>query len=177
MDYTIQWHALAGVKFPTGNSSKLSTPDFAAGIGGHDLALGSGSYDGLIGTDIFLRRSKLFLTASTQYAIRSEGSFDYQYANDLSWNGGPGVYLGLTDDYTLSCQAIVSGETKGEDTSHGVPTTDTAETSVYLGPQVNFTWGTRWSASMGADLPVSIVSTGEQIVPTFRVHAAVTFRF
>jgi len=179
VDYTFSWNGLAGVKLPTGDSHHLnpSEPDFAAGIGGHDLALGSGSFDGIIGTDIFARRKKLFLTAGTQYAIRSKGDFGYQYANDLSWSGGPGVYLALKDDYTMSLQGIVSGEYKGEDTRHGVATDDTAETSVYLGPQINFTWENQFSAQIGADLPVSIKSSGEQIVPTFRIHAAVTWRF
>jgi hypothetical protein len=178
-DYTFNWNALAGLKLPTGDSGHLraSEPDFAAGIGGHDLALGSGSFDGVIGTDIFGRWKKMFLTAGTQYAIRSEGDFGYQYANDLSWSGGPGVYVALKEDYTLSFQAIVSGEYKPEDTRNGVATDDTAETSVFLGPQINFTWGSQLSAQLGADLPVSIKSSGEQIVPTFRIHAAVTWRF
>ena len=179
VDHTFNWNALGGVKFPTGNSHHLNPAenDFAAGIGGHDLALGSGSFDGVIGTDIFARRSKFFLTAGTQYTIRSEGDFGYQYANDLSWSGGPGVYLALKEDYTLSAQAIVSGEYKTEDTVHGVATDDTAATSVFLGPQINFTWGSELSAQLGAELPVSIRSSGDQIVPTFRIRAAVTWRF
>jgi opacity protein-like surface antigen len=178
-DYTFTWNALAGLKLPTGDSHHLNPAeeDFAAGIGGHDLALGSGSVDGVIGTDIFARWNRIYVTAGTQYAIRSAGAFDYQYANDLSWSGGPGVYLALKDDYTLTFQAIVSGEYKKEDTIRGAATDDTAETSVYLGPQLNFTYGSRLSAQVGADLPVSIVSSGEQIVPTFRIHAAVTWRF
>ena len=114
---------------------------FAAGIGGHDLTYGSGSVDGLIGTGAVARWKRLFVTASVQYAIRSSGAYDYQFANDLSWVGGPGVYLALNHDYTLALQAACSGETKGHDLAQGVPTTDTAETIVYLGPQVHFTWG------------------------------------
>jgi hypothetical protein len=179
VDYTFNWNAMGGVKFPTGNSHHLNPAeeDFAAGIGGHDLALGSGSFDGVVGTDIFVRRTKFFLTAGTQYTIRSEGDFGYQYANDLSWSGGPGMYLALKDDYTLSVQAIVSGEYKREDTVHGVAMDDTASTSVFLGPQINFTWGSELSAQLGAELPVSIKSSGDQIVPTFRIRAAVTRRF
>ena len=176
-DFTINWNGLAGVKFPTGDSHFLATDNITAGIGGHDLALGSGSYDGVIGTDIFARWKRIFGTASTQYSIRSEGSFGYQFANEISWNGGPGVYLALKDDYTLSLQAAVSGEYKENDTVHGVATEDTANTSVFLGPQINFTWGSKFSANAGADLPVSIKSSGDQIVPTFRIHAAVTWRF
>lgn len=179
IDYTFNWNGMAGVKFPTGNSHFLK-PDLdgiTAGIGGHDLALGTGSYDGVVGTEIFLRWKKFFGTAGTQYNIRSEGTFGYQFANELGWNGGPGVYLALKDEYTLSLQAVVSGEYKKEDTIHGVATDDTAITSVFLGPQINFTWGSDLSANVGADLPVSIKSSGDQIVPTLRLRAAVTWRF
>src|SRR4051794_18510271 len=48
-NYTLTWNALAGIKFPTGNSSHLKESDVESenglpesGIGGHDLALGSG---------------------------------------------------------------------------------------------------------------------------------------
>jgi opacity protein-like surface antigen len=179
VDYTFNWNALAGVKFPTGDSSHLNPneDDFAAGIGGHDLALGSGSFDGVIGTDIFARWKKLFVTAGSQYAIRTEGDFGYRYANEVSWSGGPGAYLALKDDYTLSVQAIVSGEDHGADTVKGVATDDTAETSLYLGPQIGFTWGSRFSGQVGGFLPMSIRSTGDQIVPSFRIQAAVTWRF
>jgi hypothetical protein len=177
--YTFNWTALGGVKFPTGNTSHLNPyePDFAPGIGGHDLTLGSGSYDGLVGTGFFGRWKRLFLTGAMQYAIRSEGAYGYQFANDWTWFGGPGFYLVLGDQQTLSLQAVVSGESKGEDTVNGAPTEDTAATSVYLGPQVNYTWSSSVSAMVGADLPVSIVSSGEQVVPTWRLRAAVTLRF
>ena len=55
--FTFNWTALGGLKFPTGDSAQLNPnqEDFAPGIGGHDLALGSGSYDGLVGTGFFAR--------------------------------------------------------------------------------------------------------------------------
>src|ERR1035437_7180902 len=176
---TFRWTALGGLKFPTGDSDKLNPaqPDFAAGIAGHDLALGSGSYDGLVGTGFFDRWQRLFLTGAMQYAIRSEGAFGYQFANDWTWLGGPGVYLMLGDKCTLEIQAVVSGESNGQDSINGVASDDTAVTSVFLGPQLNFTWAGRLSAQLAADLPVSIAASGEQIVPDYRVRAALTWRF
>jgi hypothetical protein len=178
-DWMFNWNILGGVKFPTGNSSELGIPDseFPEGIGGHDLALGSGSYDGIIGTGVFGRWKRGFFTANLQYAIRSEGAFQHQYANDLTWLGGPGVYLILADRYTLSFQAVISGETKGKDTFAGVPDEDSAETLVYVGPQVNFTWGSRLSAELAADLAVSRSNSGTQVLPDYRIRAAVSFRF
>ncbi len=179
MDSNFTWTFLGGIKFPTGDSSRLNTPDSALpeGIGGHDLALGSGSFDGVVGTGATARWKKLFLTATMQYAIRSEGDFQHQYANDLTWSGGPGAYLALNHKYTLALQVITSGEAKGKDAFSGVPDGDSAETLVYLGPQINFTWGGKTSAQIGADLPLSRDNSGMQVMPDYRVHAAVTWRF
>jgi hypothetical protein len=86
-----------------------------SGIHGHDLALGSGSVDGIVGGEIFGNFDRFFATMSVQYAIRTEGSFDYTYANDLTWIGGPGYYPYLDDNMTLGVQAVLTGETKGND--------------------------------------------------------------
>src|SRR5205807_459591 len=124
-----------------------------------------------------VRWKRLFLNAGVQYAARTQGNFGHQYANDLTWSGGPGAYLALTDQRTLAFQVLVSGEAKGKDTVYGVPDGDSAETIVYLGPQINFTWQSKWSAQLGADLPVSIQNSGLQAVPDYRIHAAFTWRF
>src|SRR6185369_2561187 len=112
-----------------------------SGIHGHDLALGSGSYDGIIGTSFYARRGRFFGSAQLQYAIRTTGDFDYRYANDLTWFGGPGYYLLMKDEFTLGLQLAVSGEYKGLDSFQGHDAQDTGVTAVYLGPQLNFTWG------------------------------------
>jgi hypothetical protein len=178
-NFNFNWTLLGGIKFPTGNSSLLNTPDseLPEGIGGHDLALGSGSYDGLIGTGISGRWKRLFAAANLQYSIRSEGDFQHQYANDLVWSGGPGGYLVLGHQYTLSLQAIVSGETKAKDTFAGAPDPDSAETLLYLGPQLNFTWGDRFSATAAVDFPVVRDNSGAQVMPDYRIRAAINLRF
>ena len=178
-NFTFNWTLLGGVKFPTGDSSKLNTPDddLPQGIGGHDLALGSGSYDGVVGTGIYGRWKKGFFMASVQYVVRSEGDFQHQYANDLIWFGGPGLYLAMEHEYTLALQFVISGETKGKDTFSGVPDPDSAETLIYLGPQINFTWGSQLSVQLAADLPVFRDNPGVQVLPDYRVRAAFTWRF
>jgi hypothetical protein len=178
-DFSFNWTALGGVKFPTGNTSQLNPEqeDFAPGIGGHDLTLGSGSFDGLFGTGFTVRWRRVFLAGMMQYALRTEGAYGYQFANDWTWLGGPGVYLLLTDRHSLALQVAVSGETKGQDTLNGVPTDDTAVTSVLLGPQLTYTWSSRLSALVAVDFPVSIVSSGTQIVPTYRLRGAFTWQF
>ena len=183
-DFTFDWRLVGGLKFPTGDSTRLSESDVESepplpdsGIGGHDLALGSGSYDGIVGTSLSGRWKRVFAKGAMQYAIRTEGDFGHQYANDITWSGGPGVYLALNHQYTFTVQALASGETKGKDTYYGMPDDDSAETIVYVGPQLNFTWGSQLSAQLGADLPVNVDNTGVQVVPDYRVRAALTWRF
>ena len=185
MNATFRWTVSGGVKFPTGNADRLKE-EFneveepvgpASGIHGHDLALGSGSYDGLVGTALFGRWKKLFLAANVQYAIRSEGEFDYRYANDLTWAGGPGAYVLVSENHTLSVQVVVSGEHKGLDTFRGAPAQDTGMTAIYLGPVINFTWRENLSAFVGFGLPVSIQNTALQTVPDYRIGAGVAWHF
>jgi hypothetical protein len=186
---TVAWTVHGGVKLPAGSSDRLQEevdeltapppPPGApeSGIHGHDLALGSGSVDGIVGTGIFARKQRLFFSANAQYTIRSKGDFDYRYANDLTWWGGPGFFLALKENYTVALQLNVSGESKERDTFQGSKADDTGITSVFLGPQISVTWGERLSAELGADLPVSIDNTALQSVPDYRVRAAVNWRF
>ena len=147
------------------------------GIHGHDLALGSGSVDGILGSSVYASRDRFFLTAVVQYAIRREGAFGYQFANDLTWFGGPGWYPLLNHRYTLGLQMVLSGETKGKDTQMGERLDDTALTALYFGPGVRFTWTTQLSAEVYADLPVLLNNTALQTLPTFRLRGGLVWRF
>ena len=182
---TVLLNLLGGVKFPTGSTSRMKE-EFAevedpvgpvSGIHGHDLTLGSGSFDGILGATVYLRSGRFFLDSVVQYAIRSEGDFDYRFADDLTWAGGPGVLLVLREGFSLSLQAVVSGEHKGLDTFQGAEAEDTGVTAVYLGPQLNLTFSDKLGARVGADLPVSIDNTALQTVPDYRIRGGVTWRF
>jgi len=184
------WHVYGGLKFPTGDSDRLreeSEEDHGdpgameheeiSGIHGHDLALGSGSWDGVVGTEIYARYQRWFLTAGLQYAIRSEGDFDYQFANDLTWNGGPGFYVLENETWMLGLQAVVSGETKGRDEFDGEKLDDTDITSVFVGPQLILRWKSHLSATLAGDLPISIDNGGLQAVPDYRIRASLSWHF
>jgi hypothetical protein len=178
---------LGGVKFPTGDSSRLGEEleeghhhedaHVESGVHGHDLTLGSGSFDGIIGASVFWSWRRLFVTAATQFAIRSEGDFDYQFAHDLTWTGGPGVFALLAHGYSLGLQAVLSGETKGKDTQQGERLDDTGITAFYVGPGINFTWGTSLAADVALDVPVVQDNTAVQIVPDYRIRGGLTWRF
>jgi hypothetical protein len=185
-DALFAWDLIGGVKFPTGSSDRIkeelseTDPDPgvpASGIHGHDLALGSGSYDGIVGTGIFASWQRLFITAALQYNIRSRGDFDYRYANDLAWHVKPGGYLWLSHNGSLGLQLALSGEDKGKDDLAGEKAEDTGMTSVFIGPELSYTWKEHLSAELGAEFPVVNDNTALQLVPDYRVKAAVSWRF
>ncbi len=185
MHSTFSWSVFGGVKFPTGDSGRIKEElnevevpgALESGIHGHDLALGSGSYDGVVGTGLYARYQRGFFRASMQYSIRSRGDFGYRYDNDLTWSGGPGLFIILSEDWTASLQFVISGEDKGLDRFRGERAEDTGITSVYLGPQFNVTWSDKLGAELGVDLPVLLENTALQSVPDYRVRAAITYRF
>lgn len=185
-DWLVSVAALGGVKFPTGNSGRLreelnemEPPPGApeSGVHGHDVALGSGSVDGVVGVSAFTSWRRLFVTAEVQYAIRTTGSYHYRYANDLLWSAGPGVFLWVEHGRTLGVQFVVSGEAKAKDTLHGEKADDTGMVSVAVGPAATLTWDNRLTAELAVDVPVSQENTALQIVPDVRVRAGATWRF
>jgi hypothetical protein len=180
------WDLVGGVKFPTGDSDRIkeelseSEPAVGvppSGIHGHDLALGSGSYDGIVGTSLFASWQRFFVTGAVQYTIRSRGDVDYRYANDLSWHLKPGGYLWLAHQETLGLQLAASGEVKGKDNLAGVTAEDTGITSVFVGPELSFTWKERLSAELGAEFPVVNDNSSLQLVSDYRIRSAITWRF
>lgn len=180
-DWGFSWAVSAGVKFPTGSASfldELLDPSFpGSDIGGHDLALGSGSYDGSVGTGINAHWQRLFFTGDYDYAIRGTGHDHYRYANEMTWSAGPGYRLLQNDAYTLSLQFLVTGEYKGLDTLDGVPDADTGITQVSIGPKLILALADGVVGSLGVELPVIQHDTGLQAVADYRLKAGFMLRF
>jgi hypothetical protein len=183
-DFTASVVLMAGVKFPTGDTSRLRE-EFdeteipgapPSGIHGHDLALGTGSYDGIFAGQTSLRYRNFFFQVDAQFALRGEGDFSYEPANDISWSGGPGYYLVHNAHSIVGLQLVVSGEHKSLDRFQGEPAEDTGITSVFLGPRLIASLG-RVSGEIGVDIPVSIDNISLQTVPDYRVRAGIAFRF
>lgn len=175
---------IAGIKLPTGDSGRLKeefnevevegAPE--SGIHGHDLALGTGSYDAILGAQLYLRYKSLFFQADTQFTIRGDGRHSYHFANDLSWSGGPGVYVIRRDDASLGLQCVISGEYKDTDRFQGRTAEDTAITSLYVGPRVTAHFG-RVTGEVGIDLPVVLDNSSLQAVPDYRIRGGFTVHF
>jgi hypothetical protein len=180
------WTLIGGVKFPTGSgdrikeekSESLPAPGFPeSGIHGHDLALGSGSYDGIVGTTAAFHWDRFFTIAGIQYAVRTRGAYGYRYANDLSFHVKPGYFLYVSHESTVGMQFAVTGEAKGKDVFRGNKAVDTAVTGLFLGPEFSYTWKEKMSADLGAEFPVLLHNTSLQAVPDYKLRAAVNVRF
>lgn len=192
----------AGLKFATGSSDRIAEElgeghahgdlvdrhaehehghgdedaPILSSIHGHDLALGSGSYDFPLGLNLYAESGRTFATASVQYVIRTRGDFDYEYADDILWDVGPAYYLVLCPDYTVALRANLSGEHKGMDNLSGELQGDTGITSNFIGPEIILTAGD-FSADIAWDIPLDINNTGVQSVNDYKLRFALSYRF
>ena len=183
-DFTFSAVFITGVKFPTGDSGRLKeefnevqvegAPE--SGIHGHDLTLGTGSYDGIFGGQASLRYKNFFVQQDLQFTLRGDGLHQYHFANDLSWSGGPGYYFVRNPHAIVGLQAVISGEYKDVDRFRGKPAEDTGITSVFAGPRVVVSLG-KISAEIAAEFPLTIDNTALQVVPDYRLSGAIAIRF
>lgn len=178
-DFAASLIGLAGIKFPTGATQRL-TEEFheteipgasLSGIHGHDLTLGTGSYDGIFGVQASMRYKSCFAELDSQFSWRSEGAHDYRFANDVTWSGGPGFYAVRSRDLVVGCQCAVTGEHKDVDTFRGAPAEDTGITSVFIGPRLIASHD-HLSGEIAAEFPVFIDNTALQVVADYRLRAS-----
>lgn len=186
---TLHVNLVSGLKLPTGSTARLreelNETDFPPGatesaVHGHDLTLGSGSYDVIVGGNTQYTVNRFVLPASIQYAYRTTGRYGYRFANDLAWQLAPGYYALLDHSRSGIVALAVSGELKGEDEfdNGGTHThaEDTGMKSVYVGPQFTYTAGETLSFGAGVDFPVVSKNTAFQIVPDNRIRLSLTAR-
>ncbi len=175
---------LAGIKAPTGDPIQLKSerdgggdedPDNA--VGGHDLALGSGSWDIVLGANAIGRLDQWYASAQIFYTWHTEGAYQYRIANELTATGSLGYYLVMEARERLGVQINLTGETKGLDTVAGDKTDDTANHNLFIGPEFDALFAGRLTALLGLDLPIFERNSEVQLVPTWRVRAAVGWTF
>jgi hypothetical protein len=198
MRYGIVINLLGGVKFPTGDASAIrdevdqsrlfesflppGTPHDPLGhslssVHQHDLALGSGSYDGVFGLTLNARWHRWFLNSQFQYNLRTSGEEGFRFGDELMVSGGPGFFVFLGETWTLSLGPNAVYDTMARDELLGRPSERTGSTAWYLGPRLNFTWGIHLSANAGFDMPLRIANNGFQSVPDYRINGGISWRF
>lgn len=182
-DWSFYASFLGGIKLPTGSTTYLKEEaheeeDGPEGhVHGHDLTLGSGSIDGLVGIELFNRWKKFFIDSEIQYSLRTEGTINYRYANDLTWNIKPGYDIFKKHDYVFNMGFNTYGEHKKDDVVNGEREEGTGITSIFVGPDFGFKWQKRITASLGAKLPIFQQVSGIQLVPSYKITTTFNFNF
>ena len=148
-----------------------------SGVHGHDLALGTGSLDGVFGADVSCQWKRAFFEAGLQYTLRGDGLHSYDFADDLLWHAGGGFVVLQSEGWNAALGVRFSGETKSEDEFRGARLDDTAITTVFVGPRLAVTAGERMSANVGIDFPIRRDNSGVQTVPDYRVQGGVSWQF
>jgi len=88
-----------------------------------------------------------------------------------------GRYLVLEHDHTVSLQLNLAGEVKDYDQLAGVELDDTHARVLFLGPQLGFTFGSRWSLEVRAEAPIDTDNSAIQTTASWRLRAAFVGRF
>ncbi len=189
----------AGIELPTGDTERLreagddhhavevhekhggehheENVPVPTGVHGHDLALGSGSWDVPFGVMFAANHERWIANALAQYTYRTEGDFGYRYADDLLWSVSAGRYLLLDEGGTIALRANLIGEYKGKDRQHGEIDDSTGRTSLLAGPQLDITLRDKVFGLFAVDLPITVNNTGEQLTADYRLRMALTVRF
>jgi len=193
MTHSFRVNLLGGIKLPTGDSEFVrkdveqhKTLDAIYGTGHdhvfnavhlHDLALGSGSVDAVFGITANARYKRAFFTVEGQYYLRTEGESDFEFGDTAMISGGPGVYIILKKDFTLSFQGVFRYEETLRSSYSGQESNQTGMREIYGGPQITMTIGSHFGAQAGGDIPIDIHNNGFQVVPDYRVHGSLTWSF
>ncbi len=180
---------LAGLKLPTGRPGQLSSelaeagapdddtgPAAASAVGGHDLALGFGAWDPIVGLAGGGRHGRWFAACQGTWSLNTEGAYRYRVAPELAADLGVG-YAVLDERWRVTVQGNLTIESKGQDTVAGHPTDDTENHDLFAGPEVAAVVDRRVQAHAGFDLPVIERNSATQLVPTWRLRGGVDWRF
>ncbi len=144
-------------------------------VGGHDLTLGSGSVDGVLGTGIFFRQGDFYATAGGQYVLRSTGAAGYRYGDLITWRVAPGYLFVNNSEQVMGIQVNVSGEHHDPNRVYGARDHGYADT-IYAGPEF-MAQGENLSLNLGLDLPVKYHGEGMTLAPDYRARVHFNWRF
>jgi hypothetical protein len=189
---------LSGVKFPTGDARRIDdevqqslvfqsllppgTPHdplshSISSVHQHQLALGSGSYDGVFALIVNSRYDRFFANGQFQYYLRTHGEENFKFGDEIIITGGPGAFLFLERTWTLSVAVNGTYDSMGRDELIGKVSDRTGSTEWFVGPYVYFSFGTHFTANAGVDLPLYVTNHGFQSLPEYQVRGGVTWRF
>jgi hypothetical protein len=187
-----------GVKLPTGDTGTLESfsqekQGRTAGVsdvttsfqkhhpastasGGRALTFGTGSVDYIFGLSFFGRMQRWLVMGATQYSLRTEGDFGYEYADDFIFDFGPGYYFYIQDEQTAALRLALTGEFKERDHVNGELVDGSGFSNLYLGPEILVNLETML-LRVGVDFRMSSDEAGATVMPDTRIRSGWTWRF
>jgi len=145
-------------------------------ISGHDVALGSGSWDVFGGIKAEWASDNWLADLMAQYYLRTEGDFDYEFADDLYVSADVGRILVQKDEFAMSLRGGILGEFRDADEQNGVKIDHTKLDSWYAIVTAAAAWQA-FTAEFGVDFALDQDSGAATLVPDerFRISAGVYF--
>jgi hypothetical protein len=181
---SVDWRIRAGAKLPTGDADQLNSYTLAETInnGGSnvysfDHAIGSGSFDWILGSSLFLRDDRFVGIADAQYIGRTTGENDFRFGDKVTAHVTPG-YVFFQRGKDIFVFLVDSSYTfVGEADSSGSKVPNTGESSFYMGPRVLATFNDVFSTYVGVSLPLYHDMTGTQLATDYQIIASVMGAF
>jgi len=145
-------------------------------IHAHQLALGSGSWDAIVGLRADYEQGLWFADAMALGYIRTEGDHDYHYADDLYLSSHVGRVLHRTPVSELRLRGGILGEFRDADEQGGVSIDHSEFTAYYAQGTLIYSAGAL-SGELGIDLPIEQESGAPSLVPESRIRASFGVNF
>jgi hypothetical protein len=177
-----------GIKLPTGDTGSLAEDVSGDEVrkhhvvssgasGGRVLSLGTGSVDFIGGVSHLFRQDRFLLLSQAQYTLRTEGSYDYRFADDILFRTGPGMFVYLDHDVSGGVKATFSAERKGLDKQNGELVKGSRVENYYVGPEAFLLIGVQLKLESGIDFRVGGSDKDSEVVPDHRLRSGLTWRF
>lgn len=145
---------------------------------GHHLALGSGSWDGILGASAYGKRDRWSAQGNAQYKLNTEGDYDFEYGDEIAWLVGGRYFALLEDRQSLAIGVDISGNWQDQNKVLGETDTDHPKTrAAYAGPAVNYTYEDRLNVAFAWDFAIAGEDNGLQGAADTHVRASASWLF
>jgi hypothetical protein len=180
--YSIDWRMRGGVKLPTGDSGELSAvqarpPSTDSLVYPYDRALGSGSFDWILGSSLFLREDRWVGFGDAQFIGRTTGSDKFRAGDMVTVHLAPGYvfFQRAKDTVAVLLDSSLVFVDKSSVDSEAIA--NSGETTLSVGPRVQATLRDTFSALIGVSLPVFQDRGGRQLGTDYTVVGSLMVGF
>jgi len=164
-------HAAASAHAKAVMHSPASSPH-----GGHHVALGSGSWDGIVGVKGLVKKDRWMALAESQYNYRTEGDYGWKHGDEFTWRIGPHYFVALDETKSLSFGVELSGEWRDANELDGEQGNRTSKKGNYAGGVVRYTRDALQLLA-GLELPISDKDKGVRGAADYRARLSAGWSF